>query len=241
MNNWDEKAKNYSRYSPFLNTFEANIFKTLKEFGITFKEKSVIDVGCGTGVYTIKIAQVAKSIVGIDFSINMLEILKEDSKKLDINNIKTRHSTWNEFELNNKKYDIAICTMSPAIKTDEDLEKFHKCAVTKIYLGWAGVRDCTILNKLFLAHNSEYIPPNGAKRVKEWLEKNNIKYKIKNFEELKIKTRSFEEAIENCTWHLNVRGINPRTDKITEVIRPLCDKNRNITQETTNKMDLLIW
>ncbi|NOX16293.1 MAG: class I SAM-dependent methyltransferase [Epsilonproteobacteria bacterium] len=241
MNKWDEKAKNYTRYSPSLNTFEANVVKTLEKMGVDFKNKSVIDVGCGTGIYTIKIAKIAKSVVGIDFSINMLEALNEDCKKLNINNIKTRHSTWDDFKLNNQKFDIAICTMSPAVKTDGNIKKFHECAKIKIYLGWAGVRDCTILDELFLAHDAVYSAPNGAKRVKNWLETNKLKYKIENFEELKIKKRTYKEAIENFSWHLNVRGINPKINKVEKILKPLCDNAQNITEQTINKMDLFIW
>jgi len=241
MNKWDEKAKNYARYSTSANSFEANIMATLKKLGINFKDKTMLDVGCGTGVYTLKIAQLATSVIGIDFSDKMLEVLQEDAKKLNIKNIKTYHSTWDDYNLDNQIYDIAICTMSPAVKTEKQLEKFDKSAKIKIYLGWAGVRDCNILDDLFIAHGTRYVAPNGAKRVKEWLQANHKKYKIENFEELKIRTRSFKEALENYTWHLFVRGVNPKKEKIINIIKPLCDKENNIKEETLNKMDLLVW
>ncbi len=241
INKWDEKAKNYARYSPCANSFEANVLDALKKLGVDFANKTVLDIGCGTGVYTIRVAKLAKSVDGLDFSKNMLEVLKEDSKKLGINNIKTYHSTWTDFTLPSKKYDIALCTMSPAIKTDSDMKKLNLSAKTKIYLGWAGVRDNTLLDDLFLAHNSIYSPPNGAKRVKKWLHVEGIKYQLKNFEELKIKIRSFKEAIENYTWHLKVRGLKPDTHKIEEMLEPLKDEGGNIREQTINKMDLIVW
>ena len=241
MNKWDEKAKNYARYSPCKNSFEANVLQTLKKLGVDFTNKTVLDVGCGTGVYTIRVAKVAKSIDGLDFSNNMLEILKEDSLSLGINNIKTHHTTWSDFTLPASRYDIALCTMSPAIKTDKDLEKLNLSAKTKIYLGWAGVRDNTVLDDLFLAHNSIYSPPNGAKRVKQWLHVKSIEYRLENFEELKIKIRSFKEAVENYTWHLKVRGLEPDTEKIKKILEPLRNEDGNITEQTINKMDLIVW
>ncbi len=241
INKWDEKAKNYARYSPCKNSFEANVLDTLKKLKINFTDKSVLDIGCGTGVYTIRVAKVAKRVDGLDFSENMLQILKEDAQKLGINNITTHHTTWSDFPLPSQRYDIALCTMSPAVKTQNDLEKFHSSATTKIYLGWAGVRDNTILDDLFLAHNSIYSPPNGAKRVKKWLHVEGIRYKLENFEELKIKIRSFEEAVENYTWHLKVRGLEPEIKKIKEILEPLRNKEGNITEQTINKMDLIIW
>ena len=241
MNKWDEKAKNYARYSSCNNTFEANVLKTIKNLGIDFKDKSIIDIGCGTGVYTLHVAQIAKKVVGIDYSINMLEILNEDSRKMEIININTYHNTWSDFDTNDKIFDIALCTMSPAVKSEKELEKFHSSAKTKIYLGWAGVRDNTVIDDLFLAHNSVYSPPNGAKRVKKWLQNKGIKYQLENFEELKIKIRSFKEAVENYTWHLNVRGLEPNTEKIKKILEPLRDEDGNIREQTINKMDLIVW
>lgn len=241
MNKWDEKAKNYSRYSACNNSFEANVLKTIKKMGISFRDKNIIDIGCGTGVYTLHIAQIAKKVVGIDYSINMLEILKEDSKKLNIKNIETHHSTWSDFNTFYEIFDIAICTMSPAVKHKEEIEKFHKCAQKKIYLGWAGTRDCTILDELFIAHKEEYSPPNGAKRIRKWLDSKNIKFKVENFDELKIRKRSFEEAVENYNWHLKARGVKPDLAKIKETVEKFCDEDGNITEQTINKMDLIIW
>ena len=241
MNKWDEKAKNYARYSPCKNSFEANVLEAVKKMGINFKNKTILDIGCGTGVYTLRIAKIAKSVNGLDFSQNMLQILRDDALDLGIENIKTHHSTWSDFDMKNKTYDIALCTMSPAVKSEEELEKFHSSAKTKIYLGWAGVRDNTILDDLFLAHNSIYSPPNGAKRVKKWLQTKGIKYQLENFEELKIKIRSFKEAVENYTWHLNVRGLEPDTEKIKKILEPLRDEDGNIREQTINKMDLIVW
>lgn len=240
-NKWDEKAKNYARYSPSQESFEADVLRKLESLGVDFKNKTVLDIGCGTGVYTIRVAKLAKSVDGLDFSNSMLEILRVDFEKLGIKNIKTYHTTWSDFVLPPFKYDIALCTMSPAIKTNDDLKKLHRSSAVKIYLGWAGVRDSTILDELFVAHGSVYSPPNGAKRVKKWLHVEGIEYRVENFEELKIKTRSFKEAVENYTWHLKIRGLEPDVQKIKEILNPLKNEDGNIVEKTVNKMDLIVW
>lgn len=50
MNLWDKKAKNYARFSPTLNTIQRQSFEEFQKLGLDFKDKSVIDIGCGTGV-----------------------------------------------------------------------------------------------------------------------------------------------------------------------------------------------
>ena len=148
MNKWDKKAKNYSRYSEDKSRFENRIFDALASLHVEFKNKTLLDIGCGTGVYTLHLAKKCLHVDGIDSSKEMLEILKQDAKKLNPNNINTLHVNWNSFTCK-EKYDYAFCTMSPAIRYDEDLEKMSNCAKTKIYLGWAGKRKTHIMEELF--------------------------------------------------------------------------------------------
>lgn len=241
MTKWDKKAKNYSRYNEDMKSFENRIFDTLDSLHVDFNNKTLLDIGCGTGVYTLHLAKKCLHVKGIDSSKEMLELLKKDAKKLNLTNIETQISSWDKFETTSSRYDYALCTMSPALKDNIDFQKMNDCADKKIYLGWAGKRDSEILNKLFEVHGSTYRPSNGAKKLKNWLETNNHSYKLFPFEEIKIRTRKFTEAIENFSWHLEVRGLTPDIDKIENVLDSFCDKNENITETTINHITLIIW
>ena len=81
---WDKKAANYSRYSSTLNPFMKKVFDFIKLNKISFKNKSVVDIGCGTGVYTIEIAKSAKEVLCNDLSYPMLEVILEDEKSNDV-------------------------------------------------------------------------------------------------------------------------------------------------------------
>lgn len=240
MTKWDKKAKNYSRYNEKEDSFEQGIFDGLDSLHIDFKDKSLLDVGCGTGVYTIHLAKKCSHVDGIDSSKEMLEVLKTDANKLELTNIETFHTDWASFECK-KNYDFAICTMSPAIKIDKDLEKIDTCAKTKIYLGWAGKRDTHIIESLLKAHGGVYTPPNGAQKVKNWLEKTQKSHQIIPFDEEKIRRRTFDKSVENFIWHLDVRGIKPDKEKIKKVLNNYCDKNGNVTETTINHMNLIVW
>jgi len=240
MTKWDKKAKNYSRYSADKNRFENKIFNALSSLHVDFQDKTLIDIGCGTGVYTLHLAKKCQHVDGVDSSKEMLEVLKLDAKELNLNNIDTLHVEWSEFECK-ENYDYAFCTMSPAIRHDEDLEKMTNCAKTKIYLGWAGKRETHIIEALFEAHGSSYTPPNGAKKVKEWLNRQNKFYQIVPFDEEKIRKREFNEAVENFEWHLDVRGLKANRKKIISVLKKFCDKDNFITETTINHFNLIIW
>ena len=240
MNKWDKKAKNYSRYSEDKERFENRIFTALSSLHVKFQNKTLLDIGCGTGVYTLHLAKKCLHVDGIDSSKEMLELLNEDAKTIGLSNITTQVTIWSDFEPTTK-YDFALCTMSPALRDKEDFEKMDNCAKTKIYLGWAGKRDSNILDAMFEIHGSTYTPPNGAKKLQEWLNKNKKFYQIIPFDETKVSKRGFDEAVENFAWHLDVRGLKPDEDKIKSVLREFCDEDNFITETTINHFSLIVW
>lgn len=236
---WDKKSKNYPRYNPNKEKFEAKAIQKIKENHVSFQGKNILDVGAGTGVYTLRLALEAKSVVAMDFSADMLMVLEEDAKNIGLENISTCKSSWQEYE-SEKNFDIAFSTMSPALQEDADFIKFHNIATKKIYLGWAGMRDSDILNALFQAHNMTNTPPNGALTLKSWLIKNNINFTCEEFEELKISTCKCDEALQKYMWHLEIRDIKADETIVKDCLKKFCIDGI-VTEKTQNRMSLLLW
>jgi methylase of polypeptide subunit release factors len=240
MNKWDRKAKNYNRYNEKEDSFEQRIFQTLEDIHVEFEDKTMLDIGAGTGVYTLHLAKKCLHVDAIDSSKKMLEFLKKDAKTLNLANISTYVTSWQNFDIKGK-YDIALSTMSPAVRNESDIEKMNNSADLKIYLGWAGIRDTLIIDQLFLHHGEKYIAPNGAARVVDWLNKHKKFHELFPFEEEKIRVRTLEESIENSTWHLDVRGIKPDLNIIKKVLNKFVNSDGNIIEKSTNHMYLVIW
>lgn len=79
---WDKKATNMNKkiHSGFYND---TIVKS-----IPFdKEDTLLDVGCGPGTFSLPFAPLVKQVFAFDFSVNMIEALEKNAKKLDIENI----------------------------------------------------------------------------------------------------------------------------------------------------------
>lgn len=241
MSKWDEKAKTYTRYTEGNDRFEAKILQALKQQNIEIKNKTILDIGCGTGVYTLRIAQLASHVDAIDSSAEMLKVLEQDAQTHHIKNITTFHQSWDTFTLPKELYDLAICTMSPAIDNSKNFAKMTQCAQTKIYLGWAGLRSSTILEALFQAHNVTYTHPNGAGRLSSWLEQNAIPYKILSFDEYRETKKDFDTAMQSFRWHLEVRGVTPDSRKMKTVLETYRDQNNNVTEQMNNRMSLILW
>jgi len=238
---WDKKAQNYNRYTEETDVLEATICRYIIEAGIVLDGKSVLDIGCGTGAYTLRMAQRAQHIDAIDISPAMLEILAKDAQSIGLHNIRTHQSSWEDFSLPVQPYDIAVATMFPALKEDQHFQKMHDAAATKLFLGWGGKRGTELIEALFETHGGTYRPPNSATVLKAWLEQEHHPYRVIEHTEEKIRIKPWEEAIENYSWHLKVRGMPPDREKIREVLEQYRNAQGDVVERTLNYLNLVIW
>lgn len=215
MNLWDKKAKTYARFSLELNEIQKATFEKIG----SLDSKNIVDIGCGSGVWTLHLAKKAKEVLGVDNASAMLEILKEDALKNDINNIKTINLDFENFYKNNTlKFDLAFLSMSPALKNEEDFKVFLNLAPKRVYLGWAEKRKSTLLDPIFEHFKTEF---KGfyKKDFQSFLNAQNIPYEIEIFSETRVVKRDKESAIENALWHLNMNGINATKQDLESFIK----------------------
>ncbi|HEC1565457.1 class I SAM-dependent methyltransferase [Campylobacter upsaliensis] len=217
MNLWDKKAKTYARFSPTLNEIQKQSFEEFQKLGLDFKDKSVIDIGCGTGVWTLHLAFLAKEILALDNSKAMLEILQEDASKLGLSNIKSVNLSFEDFmrENANLRFDIAFLSMSPALQND--YKHFLNLAQKKIYLAWADLRKSDFLDPIFKHFKTEF---KGFYKqdFESFLLENDIDFHKVIFEERRVVKRTREEAIENALWHLDMNGIKVEKNELESLI-----------------------
>lgn len=217
MNLWDKKAKNYARFSPILNEIQKQSFKEFQKLGLDFKDKSVIDIGCGTGVWSLHLAREAKELLALDNSKAMLEILQEDALKLGLKNIKSVNLSFEDFikENANSHFDIAFLSMSPALQND--YKHFLNLAQKKIYLAWADLRKSDFLDPIFKHFKTEF---KGFYKedFESFLLKEGVDFHKVVFKEERLVKRTREEAIENALWHLNMNGIKAEKNELEGLI-----------------------
>ncbi|AJC83918.1 class I SAM-dependent methyltransferase [Campylobacter peloridis] len=215
MNLWNKKAKSYARYSSNLNEIQKATFAKLG----SLQGQGVVDIGCGSGVWTLHLAQKAKSVLGVDSSNAMLEILQEDARKNNINNVKTLNSDFENFyKNNNAKFDLAFLSMSPALQNEKDYKAFLNLASKKVYLGWASRRKSSFLDPIFLHFNTHF---KGfyEEDLQSFLNTQNIPYESEIFNETRVVKRDKESAIENALWHLSMNGINANKQELESFVK----------------------
>lgn len=234
---WNKKSKTYPKFSPIMRPFEANFFAFLTECGVDFTNKSVIDIGAGTGVYSLHLAKMSKDILALDLSDGMLEILNLSAKEHSINNIQTLHGTIKSVE--NQKFDIAFLTMSPALKSDEDFEIFYNLANEHIYMNWLKPRKSDLL-ELFMDSSSRADMATPVARLEKFLNSKGVNIKSKILNENRSSTRSVDDMVENLAWHLEISGQNYTKDQIKDRIKNLANGDL-ITENITTCVKVMIF
>lgn len=134
---WDS-ASLYYKEKPMPN-WESNDF--LKDLNATIeltKDMTVLDIGCGAGVYTIALAEKVSHAVGFDLSLKMIQFAKERAQKSGADNVEFIAGDWNEFDIKKegfeKKFDLVFAHMTPGINSAETFEKMLACSKKHCFL-----------------------------------------------------------------------------------------------------------
>ncbi|TCK60567.1 class I SAM-dependent methyltransferase [Seleniivibrio woodruffii] len=242
LERWKKKAAGYPRYKNSEDVIEAQIYRSINSAGVDFRGRSVLDVGCGTGVYTIRIAKDAAKVTGIDISKEMLDILQEDAADNGCENIETIISPWDTFPLDGRRWDITVSTMTPAVQTFEDYEKVYESASEAVvYLGWGGKRDVEPVK--YIAQKSQIKPVlfNNSLNMKKWLDGKGFRYYSEIYDEERYKHMSFEEAVSYCFEELETNEVFALRGDIERELQRFVQEDRSVKFKIDVRLELIVY
>ena len=185
---WDKIASEYGKWLE--NDDYPDVL--LNEMRISSND-TVLDIGCGEGTITRKIAKKAKSVTGIDKSELMLEELNKKAKEENIKNIRTIQKDIN---------DLSV----------EELRNYDIVLASRCLNGIANIKN-TLLTLNEIANNYVYITVFGSSTHNKagtdymvlvmllrslGIEANVLQLECKNLKEY----HSIEEAIDRSIWRL---------------------------------------
>ena len=75
------------------------------------RDMAVIDFGCGTGLLTLKLQPLVKSITGVDNSLGMLAMLKKKIAEQGLGNVLTQHVDFEKGQRVAGQYDLIVSSM----------------------------------------------------------------------------------------------------------------------------------
>jgi len=113
VEDWNKKASSFAR-----RTARSVYTKKFLDLLQPRKTWSVLDVGCGPGTLALPLAGLVNRVSALDFSPNMLKILRQQARKQKITNISTHELSWDDDWLKNgiAVHDVAIASRSLAVK-----------------------------------------------------------------------------------------------------------------------------
>ncbi|MEF3280727.1 MAG: methyltransferase domain-containing protein [Elusimicrobiota bacterium] len=241
---WNIKAKKYPRAFDQKNYKDSlDLIKKIEELGVSFERKKIADIGCGTGNYSLVLAQKASEVFCLDFSPEMLKILKKDASLNGIKNISVELSSFEDFDARSKEkyFDISFASMTPAIKTKEEVLKMeYICKEFCVFIGWAGKRENKVADRIIKAHGIKPYHPKGFLEVKDILKERNIEFKEYSFESSWDWTGTMDEAIEDFSARIRMEDIEPNREKIISILKDEFPSG-NIKMRTLASQGLLIW
>lgn len=240
---WNKKGLDFPRYDENKDGFQQKIIKLLKDENIINNKTSVLDIGCGTGVYTISLAKECESITALDISSKMLELLEEDSWNYNVNTkIQTICSNWKEFK-STEKYDLVLATLSAAFSDEQDFEKIlmyskkHVC-----FIDFVDTKGSNFEELLYNIYGIKKVVFKNLENKKSWLKRKNMEFKTIPLTNTYSKLIEIDEAITKIKEILksSQENIILSEEEIRIVLNPLKIGNK-INYVINMKLELLHW
>ena len=136
---WDSMAGQFTDFdipTPYNNEF----MKLLYLKGILEAKGYALDIGCGTGKYSLALSPYFEKVIGTDISDNMINAAKRRSLNEEIKNTDYKCLSWQELNADKfgwkNKFNFVFAHMTPAVNSLETIKKMRYvsknwCAVTK--------------------------------------------------------------------------------------------------------------
>lgn len=128
---WDNISENFNA-KPVPDWETDRLLKLLNKWIPFTKDMTALDVGCGTGVYSIALAEKIKHAVGIDLSPKMIEFANEKARVHGTENTEFICSDWAALDIEKEgfkgHFDLAFANMTPSVFSAETFEKLNACS-----------------------------------------------------------------------------------------------------------------
>jgi SAM-dependent methyltransferase len=238
---WNNHARSFPRFEEGEDNYEAGVMRMIREHGVDFRGASVLDVGCGSGMYTIRIAREAAHVTALDVSDVMLDILRKDAEGLGLDNIDYVRSDWMDYA-DDRTFDVVFCSMTPAIQSEESRLKLLRHARGKIvFMGFAGLMRSDVMSGLYAHYGVTPRRLVNGTEMRDWLEGEGIPYAASPVEGTWTVESPLEKLADSCTTFLSQYGVTAERRHLRSYLAAFEETPGKFVERTDYKIDLLIW
>ncbi len=96
----------------------------LIDTGILTPDRGVIDIGCGPGLFAAGFAASVRSVLCVDSSAAMLELVRQRAAAAGIGSIRTLHARWEDLDPVHRT-EVAFTSLCPPLNHPEALLRFE--------------------------------------------------------------------------------------------------------------------
>lgn len=244
---WEMKARKYPL--PFApdNLAKTKAMITMVEYhGVQPDGATILDLGCGTGTYTLPLAQRAKRITGVDSSETMLERLRKEAKRAGIDNVDTVQATWQDAETLGRSweqaFDIVWAAMTPAVRDQETLNRMIRCSRNWcVYIGWGRKRANPLLEEAFRLHQTPFGAGRWMEKITALLAESSTPYTLEYIDTSWEWSGTLDEAVEDIGGHIRLHQGTPDSRLLRELLALHAETDNMIHHTTTVEQGVLIW
>jgi SAM-dependent methyltransferase len=243
---WEMKALRYPL--PFdKGTIEKTIsvISMAKEKGVEIQGGKILDIACGTGIYTLPLAKEAEHVTGLDSSETMIKRLKNEAKKHHISNLDIIKGSWKDTDIDNrglkKTFDIVWTSMSMAVKDKEDFMKMEACSLDWcVFIGWGRTNRNPIMEEAFRTHRIHYGPHSGVAVAYAILQGLGRSPVLEYFNDFWDWEGTLEEAVEDISGFIEMRGVTADPGKLKDLLSKY-EQDGMIRHRTDVEEGIIVW
>ncbi|MCX5785417.1 MAG: class I SAM-dependent methyltransferase [Elusimicrobia bacterium] len=241
---WQQKAGHYPL--PFERKTAARtarIVRMLENMGVDFNGRSLLDIGCGTGIYGLFLAGRASRVLGVDSSKTMLSKFRAQTGARKIKNAACLNASWQAFRAKHgeSRFDIALASMSMAVRSRADVLRMERMAEEHcVYIGWAGKKKNAFMERIFAEHGLAYSSPDGGGKIIKVLKGLGRKPEIRLITDNWSWNGTCKEAMTDVLAHLKLNNARVRRQWLEEFIKTRVHNGR-ISHKILARKVLIVW
>ncbi|MDR1296293.1 MAG: class I SAM-dependent methyltransferase, partial [Deltaproteobacteria bacterium] len=235
--------ESFPRYDKNVGRYETEMLQIAVDHGVDFKGKTVLDVGCGSGQFTIRLARLAERVVAVDLADKMLEISKAEADRQNLTNIDYVLSSWTDFPLD-KPYDLVFASMCPALRDDEARAKLLEAVGgTLMHVGFTDYVDFPPMAGLLRHFQIEPKRFRSGPEMALWMDGRNKTYKKYEKTGVWEVRHDHDEALRWCSVMLADFGVEkPDPGLIRSFLAPSWVEEANAyVLKCPYFVEMLIW